>query len=467
MTGRNGRGVGGARGPGPGPGPVDGRLVELLAVLAATAIASTPYGAADMLAGMLAVPALAVYAGVLFQARPSPGARVASLVVLVTALAVLPGLHHAVAFDHDPTMHHGHDGGVAVTDLAVRALLDGRDPYTESYAELIEGMPIFYGDRLVDNPIMHRYPYWPATLFLQVPVQAPLLWAGVPVVDARYVYIGVLLALCVGMARWSLRVRGDLLLAAAVALNPLVLSWARWGTNDVLAVGALALMGWALHRRRIVLAGLALGLALAGKLLVAPAVALFVVWLARRVRDRELDLRAAVGAAAAAVLPVAVTAVPFLLWHPAAFLDDAVLYHLGASAERFPLAGQGLPSLLHAVQVIRDPMGTAPAWSTTLPTVVALAAGAGWLWRRGRGGPQAFLLAATLVTMSGLWFSRSFMGNYWQVPMTLLALAVVAPWPAGASPAAGGQAAPDGQSSAAQRRSLAGHATLARVAGPR
>lgn len=465
MTGRDGWGVAGARGP--VPGPVDGRLVELLAVLAATAIASAPFGAADMLAGMLAVPALAVYAGVLFQARPSPGARVASLVVLVTALAVLPGLHHAVAFDHDPTMHHGHDGGVAVTDLAVRALLDGRDPYTESYAELVEGMPIFHGDRLVDNPIMHRYPYWPATLFVQVPVQAPLLWAGVSVVDARYVYLGVLLALCVGMARWSLRVRGDLLLAAAVALNPLVLSWVRWGTNDILAVGALALMGWALHRRRIVLAGLALGLALACKLLVAPAVVLFVVWLARRVRDRELDLRPAVRATAAAVLPMAVTAVPFLLWHPGAFLDDALWYHLGASAERFPIAGHGLPSLLYALRVIDDPMGPTPVWASTVPTLLALAVSAGWLWHRARTGPKTFLVVTTLATLAALWFSRDFMQNYWQVPMTLLALAVVAPWPGEASSAAGGQAAPDGQSSAAQRRSLAGHATLARVAGPR
>jgi len=465
MTGRDGRGVEGARAP--APAPVDGRLVEFLAVLTATAIASEPFGGADVLAGMLAVPALAVYAAVLFQPRPSHGARVASLVVLVTALAVLPALHHAVAFDHEPAMSHGHDGGVAVTDLAVRALLDGRDPYTESYSELVEGMPIFHGDRLIDNPIMHRYPYWPATLFVQVPVQAPLLWAGVPVVDARYVYLGVLLALGVGMARWSLRVRGDLLLAAAVALNPLVLSWIRWGTNDVLAVGALALMGWALHRRRTVLAGLALGLALAGKLLVAPVVVLFAVWLARRVRDGELDLRAAVRAAAAAVLPAAVTAVPFLLWHPTDFLDDAVLYHLGASAERFPMAGQGLPTLLNALQAIRDPMGPAPVWSTTLPTVVTLAAGAGWLWRRGQTSPQAFLLAATLVTVGGLWFSRAFMGNYWQAPMILLALAVLAPWPAEASGAPGGQAPPDGQSSAAQRRSPARRATLTRVAGPR
>jgi len=449
------------------PVPVDGRLVELLAVLAATAMASLPFGVADLLAGMLAVPALAFHAVVLFQSRPPPAARVFSLLVLVVALGLLPGLHHAVAFQDEPTMSHGHDGGVAVTDLAVRALLEGRDPYTESYAELVEGMPIFYGDRLIDNPIMERYPYWPATLLIQVPVQAPLLWAGAPVVDARFVYLGVLLALGVGMARFSLRVRGDLLLAVGVALNPLVLYWTRWGSNDILAVGGLALMGWALFRRRTVLAGLALGLALACKLLVVPAVVLFAAWLARRARDGELDRRTAVSAAAAAVLPAAVTAVPFLLWHPAAFLDDALLYHLGASAERFPIAGQGLPVLLHALGVIRDPLGSAPVWATTLPTLLLLAVGAGWLWRRGWTSPRAFLLAATFVTVGTFWFSRAFMGNYWPVPMTLLALAVLAPWPAEASRASGGQAPPDRQSTAAQQRSPARRATLARVAGPR
>ncbi len=441
------------------PAPVDGRLVELLAVLAATAMAAWPFTGDDLLAGMLAVPALVLHAAVLFQPRPSLAGRVASLVILVTALAVMPGLYQAVNFAHEPTMQHGQDGGVAVTNLAVRALLDGRDPYTQSYAELLDDMPIYFGDGLIDNPIMERYPYWPATLLVQLPVQAPLLAAGVSVVDPRYVYLSVLFALGVGLARFSLRVRGDLLLAVAVALNPLLLIWTRWGTNDVLAVGALALMAWALGRRRTVLAGLALGLALACKLLVAPAVVLFVAWLARRARDRQLDRPTAVRAAAAAVLPVAVTAVPFLLWHPAAFLDDALLYHLGLSAERFPIAGHGLPALLYAFGVIGDPTGPTPVWASTLPTLLVLAVGAGWLWRRATTSPQAFLLAATCVTVGSLWFSRNFMHNYWPVPMTLLAFAVLAPWPA-ATP-------PDGPSSAAQRRSPARRATLARVAGPR
>jgi O-antigen ligase len=110
------------------PTPVDWRLVESFAVLAATAMAAWAFTGSDLLAGMLAVPALALHAAVLWQPRPSPAARVGSLVVLVVTLAVLPGLAQAVAFAREPTMAHGQDGGVAVTNLAVRALLDGRDP---------------------------------------------------------------------------------------------------------------------------------------------------------------------------------------------------------------------------------------------------------------------------------------------------------------------------------------------------
>jgi len=272
-------------------------------------------------------------------------------VVLLAVLALLPGLSEVSAFHRQPSLGSGHDGGVAVTDRAVGALLAGRDPYTEPYADVVSRMPIAFGDREIPNPVMDRYPYWPATLLAQPPVQAPLRWAGVPVVDARYTYLGVLAALGAALARWSLRARGDLLLGAAVVLNPILLAFTRWGTNDVLPMAGLALRGWALSRRRTVLAGLGLGLALACKLLAAPAAALFLVWLARRVADRELGRRAAVGAGAATVLPALVSAAPFLLWHPAAFLDDAVRYHLGAGRNPFPVAGQGLPALLYALRV--------------------------------------------------------------------------------------------------------------------
>jgi hypothetical protein len=55
------------------------------------------------------------------------------------------------------------------------------------------------------------------------------------------------------------------------------------------------------------------------------------VWLAAEVRRGRLDRGRAWRAAAATVAPALVAAVPFLLWHPADFLTDAVAYHLGLS----------------------------------------------------------------------------------------------------------------------------------------
>ena len=166
---------------------------------------------------------------------------------------------------------------------------------------------------------------------------------------------------------WSLRERGHLGLALAVCLSPLLLPYLWQGVNDVLLVAGMAVLAVAVARGRVVLAGLALGMAVSVKLLVAPMVVLFLVWLAAESRSGRLDRCRGWQAAAAMLTAPLLVALPFLAWHPADFLTDAVGYHLGLVEDAYPIAGSGLPALLLHIGVLTDPFGPAPAWATTLP----------------------------------------------------------------------------------------------------
>ena len=244
---------------------------------------------------------------------------------MLVLLGVLPAAGSVQATDRGVATL-GHDGGVHVSDEAVRVLLSDPDP---------------------------------RVLYLLVWCLAGLWLAG-----------------------WSLRTRGHLGLALAVCLDPLLLPYMWQGVNDVLLVAALAVAAVALARGRVALAGLALGVAVSVKLLVAPVAWLFVVWLAARVRQGRLERAGAWRAAAATAAPGVVVALPFLAWHPRDFLTDAVGYHLGLVADAYPIAGHGLPALLLRAGILTDPFGPAPLWATTLPAAAVLLLGSWWLRTR-------------------------------------------------------------------------------------
>jgi len=313
---------------------------------------------------------------------------------------------------------------VLVSDEAVEVLLDGRDPYQASYAETLARWRIDVEGQPADNPLIHHYPYWPGSLALLAAVEAPLRALGRDA-DPRVLYLLVYCALGLWLGRWSLRERGHLGVALAVCLNPLLLPYLWQGANDVLLVAGMAVAAVALTRRRVVLAGLALGAALSVKLLIAPMVVLFVVWLAAEARRGRLDRGRAWRAAAATMAPAVVTAVPFLLWHPGDFLTDTVAYHLGLVRDAYPIAGHGLPAQLLRAGVLTNPFGPSPLWATAVPAAVVLAAGAWWVWSR--PGLRTLLGVSGLVLLGVLFFHRSFMFYYVDIPATALALAALVP----------------------------------------
>jgi hypothetical protein len=395
----------------------DPRLVEFM--VCATALAGGRLGGRLPLPVPLLAAVIAAHGLVLVRWPARRGRRLACFAVMLVLLGVVPAARSMQATERgDPRM--AIDGGVLVSDRAVEVLLAGHDPYRASYDQVLARWRIAVDGRPVTNPLVRHYPYWPGSLALLVAVEAPLRLAGLDA-DPRVLYLLVYCALGLWLGRWSLRERGHLGVALAVCLNPLLLPYLWQGANDILLVAGMAVAAVALTGRRIVLAGFALGAALAVKLLLAPMVVLFVVWVAAEARRGRLERARAWRAAAATVAPAVVTALPFLAWHPVDLLTDAVAYHLALVPDAYPIAGHGLPAQLLRAGVLTDPFGPSPPWATVLPTAAVLLAGCWWMWTR--PGRRTLLWVSGLVLLGVLFFHRSFVFSYLAIPATALLLA--------------------------------------------
>ena len=264
--------------PGVAAGPTrDTRLAEWLVVTVLAVVIANNVPTTTPMAVTLLAPALGLY-GLVLARRLGGLARAGALGLVVLLMVVLPA-YDGIDGMATGTPTYGHDGGVHQTRRAGELLLTGRDPYTASYADVLARVPITVDRAIVANPVTERYSYEPLTILVQLPVQAPLRALGERG-DPRFVYLAVYLALFAFLCRWSLRARGDLLLPVVLLLNPVLVTFLWLGVTDVLLLAGLAVAAWALAARRAVAAGLALGLALATKLLLAPVAVVFAAWVA-------------------------------------------------------------------------------------------------------------------------------------------------------------------------------------------
>ena len=236
----------------------DPRLVELM--VATTALVGGRLNGRLPLPVGLLVAVVAVHGLVLARWPARRGLRLACFALLLVLLGVVPTARYVQATERG-NVRLAIDGGVLVSDEAVRVLLEGRDPYQASYAQALAGWRIDVGGRPAANPLAGHYPYWPGSLALLAAVEAPLRALGLDA-DPRVLYLLVYCALGLWLGRWSLRRHGHLGVALAVCFNPLLLPYLWQGANDVLLVAGMAVAAVALADRRVVLAGFALGAAL-------------------------------------------------------------------------------------------------------------------------------------------------------------------------------------------------------------
>jgi hypothetical protein len=251
--------------------------------------------------------------------------------LLVPGVALQAGLRDATA-----PWFHDNDSTYQI-ELAGDLVLHGHDPYGHDYRG--SGMERIYSHdgstaaASLTNPALRHFPYLPGTAELA----AAWRILPAPLDDIRFLVCLASLALLA--AAWAfpgppwLR----LVLGAVLAVNPLTLRAAWFGTADALSLAPLVLGFGLVARKRLGWAALALGSAILIKQFAVLAVPFLgiVVWqtCGRQAAQRALAVVAGV---------VVAGTLPFFVWGPGALLSDT--FEFGAGAYR--VVGYGLSNLL-------------------------------------------------------------------------------------------------------------------------
>jgi hypothetical protein len=288
---------------------------------------------------------------------------------------------------------------VIVTEEAAKALLDGRDPYAAT----------FLHGPLVARPLATKthFPYLPGMVAFGVP---RALDGRSPASDARVWFaaatLGVAAAALLGRRRAPFPADRRLLAFGVLAVLPTGALLMATGGDDV-PVAALMLLALVLLRDdRPIPSGLALGVAMALKQtawLLAP----FLVLVAHG-RDARTRMLAAI---AAVVIPVVV---PFVVWNPAAFVEDAIRFPLGLGAQR---SAAGTPTL-GSVLIDAFP-GARTALVAVFVAIVVTAAIAAMVLRRPRSAAGAAAAAGVIFGVALLLAPSARLG-YVIYPIDLL-----------------------------------------------
>ena len=333
----------------------------------------------------LGVAALVAVAAYRAQPRLALAALVALLFLIPQALLILVRGADAPVQD-----------SVLLTDAAAGRLLQGIDPYGHDYIDAA-ALRRFWAPEIPVNPLLAHYPYPPGLILLAAPLHA----AGL---GAAWLWLPAFAAL--GLAAYLAAGRAGVV---AVTLNPLLLLDYLSLLSDVFFLAAALAAVGLLRRRRALVAGLLVGVALALKqtaVVLLPALALL-AWRERRLLQ--------VAAAAAAALMVLV--LPFLLWSPGAFVTDTATYFYGSGVDAFPIRGPGLPGLLLTAGVIPSRWAAFPSALLQAP-VLALVLLAGGLGLRRRFSWPALWLWSAAVALVLFFLGRTLAPNY----LTLIAV---------------------------------------------
>lgn len=275
--------------------------------------------------------------------------------------ALLPTGHAILQRQINGPATHANDGLIQI-EVATEFLLQGKNPYTETYDDTIladwrGGEPPFQN---IPGILQHNA-YLPFTFILSIPFYLMghiiLGWY-----DQRLLYfVSYMLALLL-LPLLVKDKRQQLILTILVGLNFLFVFFLADGRNDVIILLGLILATTLLSRKRNSLSLFILGLTLMLKHQAWFFLPFFLLHTLPK-SITKLSIKHWLLSLWPLYFSVFVVLTPFLIWDTQAFVEDTIYYILGVSEYSFPIRGIGFSYFLAS-------SGLLPSYDTSFPFVL-------------------------------------------------------------------------------------------------
>jgi hypothetical protein len=350
----------------------------------------------------------ALMALVLRHRRGSGGirTRVALAVAVFSGTALIPMALEVSWRAHSGPGFHAQSETI-ITEEAARAFVHGEDPYSATYLN----------GPLAARPLGTKthFPYLPGMLIFGLPRALGMTTA---VTDARIPFALAAMAAIAAALRLTRREPpAKLRILQALFVLPITTLLMATGGDDVPVMALMILSLALLDDEHPVASGIALGAALAMKQTAWVLLPFLAVVAARR---RGPLKGSAIAFAGSAVVVAAAAIVPFVVWNPGAFIEDAVRFPLGLGHQQSAAGTTTIGSLLiHAFPAARFPLTMA------LVTVVAVAA-VYLLVRRPPRTPGRAAVQAGVVFALAMVLAPAARSGYAIYPVSLVAWGVLA-----------------------------------------
>jgi hypothetical protein len=348
--------------------------------------------------------------------------RLAIVIFMLLLAAFLPAGMNMIARLQEGPSTNAHDGLVQ-TEIAIEYILQGKNPYVEDYIgtpmDIQREAEAFW--TATDTPLYH-FAYLPALFLSAVPLHLLsnflLGWY-----DQRLLYLLFYLGLIIFLPPLVARQRNKLILLMLVGLNLLFPFFLAEGRNDIVVLFGLVLASFFLMKKHAWAAGIVLGIVAAMKHTSWFFFPFYFLYLYPTEMGLTWD---GVKILLRRIWPFFVTfgllMLPFLLWDPAAFIDDTLFYLIGMGDSSFPIRGWGGSVLLYG-------FGLVDSENTSFPFFIPqLVIGLPVLWlllrRQWRENTLTNIwLGFALFSFTVDYFSRFFNDNYVMFVLQVLVIA--------------------------------------------
>jgi hypothetical protein len=381
----------------------------------------------DRVSGIV-VSVIALAAIVLYARAAQGRVRWILVWVAIAAIAIAPLVLAIYLRQITAPYQFIHDGALQ-TEAAIQFLYAGQNPYAEYYGAtpLAQWWLPPPGDSV--NPALYYFVYLPAIVIVSAPFFA-LAHATLGWFDERFVSLVLFAAMLWCLPRFAAASAKQRALVLCVGLNPLFVPFFAEGRNDIFVLAWLVFAVALLQAQREQWAVIALAVACAAKGTAWFILPFFAVYVLREEMRFRVPvhwgtlIRRAGPPLMIFALVFGALVLPFVLWNPAAFVEDIVFYPMGLTAHAYPIKSLGFGGLALAAGWIPNEYTVFPFGALQLVFGLPTLAGLMYLQIRRNTLAQMWVAYAGLGLVVGF-FAHVFNDNHLGFFLSVFAIGVL------------------------------------------